>query len=325
VTERPRDGALRAQPTAAAAPAEQQNAPDSRATPSAHWSWRDRLGALERRIRRLPPVRGLQAVLDAYNAAGGGLLASGLAFSALFATVPGLLLVVSVLVVVIDDPASRQAAIDWIIDQVPPLADVAEAIVQNLAESARVGTIVGGVLFLWGASGFYLALEGAMQRLFPGPGRVDPIRSRIRGVAAVALIVGAVIAAFLVSSSLTVLARFVDLPGIDVLPLLAPVVTIGGSIVVVLLTYLLVPPDPPGVRAALVPAVLAGLAIGVLTALFGLFAPLLVQGFVGLGVIASVFIALVWFNWVFQFLLYGGAFARIRRDRDRSRKTLETV
>ena len=35
----------------------------------------------------------------------------------------------------------------------------------------------------------------------------------------------------------------------------------------------------------------------------------------GLGVLASVFVALVWFNWIFQILLYGGAWARLRRDR----------
>jgi uncharacterized BrkB/YihY/UPF0761 family membrane protein len=283
---------------------------------------RDRLGALERRIRRVPAVRSLQSVLDAYNAAGGGLLASGLAFSALFATVPGLLLVLSVLVVVVDNPESQQAAIDWIIEQVPPLADVAHAIVDGLAQSARVGTVVGGILFLWGASGFYLALEGAMQRLFPGPGRVDPIKSRIRGVAAVVLIVGAVLVAFVASSTLTVFARLVTVPGVDVLPFITPLLTIVGGIVVTFLTYLLVPPDPPRPRDALLPAVLAGTAIGVLTALFGLFAPLLVQGFIGLGVIASVFIALVWFNWIFQFLLYGGAYARMRRDRNRSSRVL---
>jgi membrane protein len=294
--------------------------PGSRATATPRWSFRDRLGALERRIRRWPPARGLLAVLDAYNAAGGGLLASGLAFSALFATVPGLLLLVSVLVVVVGDPVTQERAIEWIIEQVPPLADVAQAIVDNLAQGARVGTIVGGILFLWGASGFYLALEGAMQRLFPGPGRVDPIRSRIRGVVAVLLIVGAVLVAFVASSTLTVLARLVDLPGVEVLPFVTPLLTIIGGILVTLFTYILVPPDPPGVRAAFLPAVLAGTAIGVLTALFGLFAPLLVQGFLGLGVIASVFIALVWFNWVFQFLLYGGAFARMRRDQERTRR-----
>jgi membrane protein len=275
---------------------------------------------MERRIRRLPPVRGLQSVLDAYNAAGGGLLASGLAFSALFATVPGLLLVVSVLLIVVGDPATQERAIQWIIEQVPPLADVAHAIVDGLATGARVGTVVGGILFLWGASGFYLALEGAMQRLFPGPGRVDPIKSRIRGVAAVVLIVGAVLIAFIASTTLTVFARLIQVPGIDALPFITPLLTIVGGIVVAFLTYLLVPPDPPGPRAASLPAVLAGSAIGVLTALFGFFAPLLVQGFIGLGVIASVFIALVWFNWVFQFLLYGGAFARMRRDRERTRK-----
>ena len=40
-----------------------------------------------------------------------------------------------------------------------------------------------------------------------------------------------------------------------------------------------------------------------------------VEGFTALGALASVFVALVWFNWVFQMLLYGGAWARLRRDR----------
>lgn len=72
-----------------------------------HLSVRDRLGALDRRVRRVPPVRDLLAVLDVYNDAGGGLAAPGLAFSALFATIPALLLVVSVVIVVVDDPAAQ--------------------------------------------------------------------------------------------------------------------------------------------------------------------------------------------------------------------------
>jgi hypothetical protein len=37
-----------------------------------------------------------------------------------------------------------------------------------------------------------------------------------------------------------------------------------------------------------------------------------VAGVSGLGIIASVFIALIWFGYVFQALLYGASFARIR-------------
>jgi membrane protein len=270
-------------------------------------------------MRRLPPVRGLLSVMDAYNAAGGGLIASGLAFSALFAVVPGLLLIVSVLVILVDDDATRTSVIDWIVHQVPPLESVAEAIVEGLAQSARVGTVIGAIGFIWGSSGFYLALEATMDRFFPGQNARDPIRSRIKGVAAVFLIVGAVLAAFLLSTGLSFVAQFVGIPGADVVQVLSLGLVLGGSCLVVFATIKLVPAEPPSVHAALFPSLLAGVAIGLLTALFGLLAPLLVQGFVGLGVIASVFIALVWFNWTFQFLLYGAAFARMRRDRERLR------
>ncbi len=159
-----------------------------------------RVGALDRRIRRVPLVRAIQNVLDTYNAAGGGITASGLAYGALFAVIPGLLLVISILVIVVDNKAARDDVITWLVQQVPPIADFAAEIVKNLAESARVGTVVGLVGFIWGASGFYLGLEGAMQRSFPGPRRRDPIMGRIRGVIAVALVVGAILATFVVST-----------------------------------------------------------------------------------------------------------------------------
>jgi uncharacterized BrkB/YihY/UPF0761 family membrane protein len=57
--------------------------------------------------------------------------------------------------------------------------------------------------------------------------------------------------------------------------------------------------------------------IGLLTTGFGTLAPLLVQGFMALGVMASVFVALVWFNWTFQIMLMGASYARLCRDRSR--------
>ena len=41
---------------------------------------------------------------------------------------------------------------------------------------------------------------------------------------------------------------------------------------------------------------------------------------VALGVVGSVFISLLWLYLVFQVLMYGAAFARLRRDRDRVRR-----
>ena len=54
---------------------------------------------------------------------------------------------------------------------------------ETAGSPARVGTVVGLVGFIWGASGFYMALQGAMERFFPGPHAHDPVRGRLRGPA----------------------------------------------------------------------------------------------------------------------------------------------
>jgi membrane protein len=259
------------------------------------------------------------SVMDAYNAAGGGLLASGLAFSALFAVVPGLLLLVSVLVILVDDETTRQTIIDWVIDQVPPLEEVANSVIESVANSARVGSIIGFIGFVWGASGFYLAIDGAINRFFPAQRGRDPVMGRIRGVIATTLVVLAVLAAFAVSGAISFVNAFLGIKADGLLPILSPLVAVGAAWLVCLACYLLLPVRPPHWRAALVPAIVAGTAIGLLTSLFGLLAPALVGGFTGLGVIASVFIALVWLNWLFQAVLLGAAYARQRDVHQRHR------
>jgi membrane protein len=286
----------------------------------ARLSVQERIGALERRIRRTPPVRVLMSVMDSYNAAGGGLLASGLAFSALFAVVPGLLLLVSVLVIV-GDEALRTAVIDWVIDQVPPLEEVARSVVDSVANSARVGTIIGFIGFVWGASGFYLAIDGAINRFFPAPRGRDPLSGRVRGVIATGVVVFAVLVAFVASAAISVVnSDILKIRADGLLPILSPLVAIGAAWLVCLACYLLLPVRPPHWRAALVPAIVAGTAIGLLTSLFGVLAPILVGGFTSLGVIASVFIALVWLNWLFQAVLLGAAYARQRDVLQRHRE-----
>ena len=78
----------------------------------------------------------------------------------------------------------------------PPLANVATELVASVKDTARVGTVIGVIGFVWGASGFYLALENALGRFFPSRRGRDPILGRIRSIVAVLLVVGGVLAAF---------------------------------------------------------------------------------------------------------------------------------
>jgi membrane protein len=285
----------------------------------------DRIGLIQRTIMRSRRIQGAMAVMADYGKAGGGLLSAGLAFNALFAIIPAILLVVSALGLLIDDPARRQEVVKYLIEQVPPLAAVAHTIIDTLADGSRVSSIVGIIGVIWGASGFYGALDGAFWLMFPGSKSRGPVEQRIRGVIGVFAVVGAVFLVVSTQTAMSIVTTLLTIPGIDVIRLVTIVVTVLAAIAITLLLYKVVPVNAPSVRAASLPAIVFGGGIGLLTALFSLVAPLLVNGFAALGVIASVFVALVWLNLVFQALLYGAAWSAIRRNPERRKDAVPTI
>lgn len=285
----------------------------------------DNIGLLRRAAMRNRRVQMLMAVMADYGAAGGGLLSAGLAFNALFAIIPALLAVVAFLGLLINDPVSRTQTVQFIIQQLPPLEPVAQTIVDTLANGSRVGSVIGIIGIAWGASGFYGALEGALALLFPGSGSRGLIQQRVRGVIGVVVLIGLVFAAILVNTVIGAISSLVVVPGLDVFRLAAPVLACLTGVAVCLVVYVVVPVQGPTLASARAPAVVAGIGIGLLTTLFGLVAPLLVQGFAALGVIASVFAALIWLNFTFQLLLYGAAWACIRRDREQTKMAIPRI
>ena len=102
--------------------------------------------------RRLPDRT--KAVLDAYGRIGGGILADGLAYNALFALLPALLLVVAVVGFVVHDPARQAQIVDAIAADLPPLNDLLSRTLQAMAAGATEVSIVGLVTLTWGASRF---------------------------------------------------------------------------------------------------------------------------------------------------------------------------
>lgn len=300
--------------------------------------WRGRIDALQRSVLRSGLMRSVLDVMRAYDQGGGGMLAGALAYFAFFSLVPALLLFVSLLGIVVEDAALRADLIDTLVNQLDPIRDVAVVVIEGLANSGRTGTIIGVLGLLWGASGFYGALQGAMQRMFPGPGGRDFLRTRLNGVITVALVLGTLLVSVFIIFGLPFVTAWIDsrcaeLRALDVVVVdgfcAIDFAEVGGAIAVVgamgiafgavLTIYLLIPTDGPSFNQAFWPAVLVGLAIGGLTTLFGWIAPLLVRQWVALGIVGSVFISLLWLNLVFQALIYGAAFARLRRDRGRMR------
>jgi YihY family inner membrane protein len=257
------------------------------------------------------------AVMDSANAAGGPLLAAALAFSTMFAILPGLLLLSGVLGWVVDDPVVRAQLLARLVAYVPPLADAMAESLEGVVRTRGALSIVGLVGLLWGASNFYAALDEVMRRLFPGGGIRGFIERRIRGAIAVTVLVGLVAGTVALGGLWGVLTSLVGPELAGVVRVAAPLILLAVMVLVVLLVYLFVPTAPPTMSAALPPAIVAGVGIGLLTSLFSFLAPALIGGLSGFGILAAVFGAFVWLNFCFQILLYGAAWARYRRDRQR--------
>jgi len=280
-------------------------------------------GQIARVVGRVTSNRHVQRVLGVMNIAnqaGATLFAAALAFATMFAIIPIVLLMAGVLGWLVDDPTQRQRLLDQLISQVPPLADFFETSLQGVVNGRGALSLVGVVGLLWGASAFYGSLDEVMRRIFAGGGIRGEIDRRVRGVLTVGVLILLVVGTVSLSGLFASLDRLIG--GLAIWGFLVPVVALAVFVVVVLAVYLLVPTAPPSVRAAFWPAVVAGIGIGVLTNLFGVLAPFLIGGLSGFGVIATAFGALVWLNLSYQILLYGAAWATLRRSRERRKKGL---
>jgi membrane protein len=245
---------------------------------------------------------------------GGSILASGLATRALFALLPGLLLLVAAVGFVARDPAVQQQVIALISELVPPLQDLIAESLQVISAGAVPFTIIGLVTLLWAASSFFQTLEVAFAVVLGIERRRDPIVRGIIGVAGVGLVlavVGVFVAVLLISLSLVpelanrLFSRdYSQLAGSGLLA----IVTISGTA----LAYRFIPSIRPSWSAALVPAVVVGLVVTALTEAFAFIAPHL-AGIASLyGAIAAVFVLLAWLQLAANAVVLGMAWIRVR-------------
>ena len=272
-------------------------------------------------IGGLPPVRELRAVIELFGSAGGGLLAGGLAYAALFAIIPALLLVLGIAGFVLRDPSRETQLVDAIGGALPPLQPLAAAAIESVGKGATATSVVGIVGLVWGASRFYGALDDAFARIF----RDAPVRGfvdrTIRGLVSVGLLIGALLAAIVLTSLTSALIDQRLLgdalgPGSrTVVQFGAPVVAAIAFVIGTSFIFRVVPDRRLTWRAILPPAVVAGLVLALFTQAFTLLAPRLVGAAAVLGSIAAVFALLAWLSTSFQVLLVGAAWVRVRAER----------
>lgn len=276
------------------------------------------LARLVDRVLELGPVRWLIPTLDAYDAAGGGLLASGLAFNSLFAVLPSILLIVAIVGVLLGDPGRLAAIATSLTVSFPPLAGFFTEALAGFTGGAVTFSVVGVVALVWGASRFYQSLDDAMARIFESEIRRDPLQQGVLGVVSVLLlaaVVGGVIAISHVATSLGA----DRVPGVD-LGVRVLSSTIGALVVSVALfsggvaiIYRIVPTNRPAWRMIGRPAIVVGVFAATLTALFTVITPQLVGSLQVYGAFVAVFGAMIWLSFVSQAVLVGAAWVH-RRD-----------
>ncbi len=260
----------------------------------------------------------VRQVLDTFGRAAGGLLANGLAYAALFAVVPTVLLVLGLTGWLLNDPAVQQSLVDALAATFPPLAEIFEGILTSLTHAAALTSIIGFIGLLWAVSQFYGALDVAFARIYSDAPERDIVRRTARGFAWVALIIGIVIVAIVVGSLSTLFDAFIpdDIPVATSVSgvLTSPAALIAASVGVVALLYRVLPPTAPSWWAIRPPAAVVGIALVVLAQVFMFLVPRLVGTAAFAGSLAAAFIALAWLSFSFQALLYGAAWVRVRDE-----------
>lgn len=270
------------------------------------------------RIAGMAAVRTLRATLSVYDAAGGGLVAGGLAYTSLIALLPGLLLVLSVIGILVADAADRERFVVAIAVAVPPLEDVARTAFEQVAAGAVPTGILAAIGLLWGSSRFYASLDNALSRVFHDAPRRNAVQRTIRGVVVTALLVALPMVALVTGS---VVSWLLDLApvGMEITgtarglwqaasPLGSFALFVGGTAAV----YRWVPAVLVPLRSLLPPALVVGFVLAAFTQLFTFAAPRLVGVAALYGTFAAIFGLLAWLAIGFNVLLLGAAWTSVR-------------
>ncbi len=262
----------------------------------------------------VPRIAMAHAVVHRFSAAGGPVLARSLAFVALFALVPAILVILSVAGVFVADLTVRAEIVALLAAQIPPLAPVLDEALASFSGLAPATGIVGLLLLAWTASSLVRALDGAFRVVFEddGEGRT-PVRDAVAlvAVASGTVVIGMVLVLVTLPGPV---AEAVGAPG----PLGRAAGSFAGVTSLVALAYRFVPRPRPAWHALWPPALASSLTIFGLTALFGILGPLLFGSAQLYGAFGALFLGLIWLGNVTQVLLLGAAWVAERERRARA-------
>jgi membrane protein len=278
-------------------------------------AWMKRLEPMGLRLLGDRRVIRIRAVMDSFGRVGGGLLAAGIAFNALFAIIPLAIFISGIIGFLVKDPASQEAITDFLAGLAPPLASFLDQAIGGLANASTSLTIIGLVGAAWGATRLYSSVELGIQAMFTGVKARSIVAKTLRRAAFI-FVIAAVIAALIVVATLGSILVGRASTATGVIAVLESIAFFAApyalGILAIFVVYLVVPPVRPPRTALLPPSIAAGVSIVAISQVFGIVAPRLVSANPFYGTLGTVFVALAWLNLIASILLIGAAWVRVR-------------
>lgn len=242
-------------------------------------------------------------MVSAYGASQGGNYASGLAFNAFLAMFPLILGMLSIVGLLIHDPATEASVYNGVLSVFPSDAhDVILKALTGVKRNAGILGVVSIVGLLWSGTSLFASMEFALTKIFDTKQR-DMLRQRLMGLVMVVVFIAAVLL------SVTANSAAAASPGAGMVG-----VALGAVVLVALMTliYRWVPNRTFALRDVWPGAVLAGVLIEVFSLAFPLYAKFS-KGFGTYGQqFALFFLLATWLSFLSQFILIGAVFNKMR-------------
>jgi membrane protein len=286
--------------------------PPDRASPPA---WVERLQALALRVFGSRRVTRARAVIDRFNNAEGGLIASGIAYNTLFALIPMALFASSILGFFVTDPAQLEQVRDALTDWAPPLEGVVDEVLDGLATAAPSLSIIGFLGMVWGTTRLFGSLEMGIESMFSGAPRRGLVVKTVRRALSIMILVAIIALAVVATSASSLLPDISGVGGeatralVDVVLFVLPLAL--GTLAVGFI-YRFLPPVRPGLSAIGRPSIAIGFGLVVITRLFTILAPLALGSNFVYGTLGAIFVALTWLGLTYTIVLIGAAWVSER-------------
>lgn len=177
-----------------------------------------RLQALDEMLSRQAWYRVVRNGVLAFNQRDGSRKAAAMTYFAIFSIFPLVLLMIVALSFVLDTEEAREQAVDLLSAFLPAGRTEVEAVIEDVIDGRGVALGFGTVLLLWGVTGWFQAIDQAINEVWG----IQAIRSFIRGrLFALAMIAGiglVMLASWLANFALGIARTLVDDVGLDVIP-----------------------------------------------------------------------------------------------------------